>query len=367
MPKKQIRTNDNFLQRDFEGTNNKRQSANNKISGNNNVVSFENNVVAGDRNSAAGKTIILGDNNLVGNPSRVAVVGRDNILTSVDGMIIGASNSITTPVKNFYLFGVDGLSMTQSVNNVWIFGNPPLGTYSIGTQSFQNTLITPTQSGIYANQNIYLGPSVNIFDVNGLPISGSGSSQNLNQVLTVGNTTGGQDIVMSSGDLIKGSGQSNIDLNYAGGILIRPDSTLGCYITMDSATNTVDVLSDFQVNIGGLQNNFKIRPLPTVQTIGFTTAGYTSNLGNNELRNFIVYVKGKNVPFTLGYYGELRVTVRSDGTGNITQIGVDDLYEVSDFTTVTLSSVYPTATQITFEVTGEAGETINFDFKYVDL
>ena len=365
MPKQQIRTNKAFLQSDFEGTNNNQTEANSLVAGNHNYINFENNVVAGDRNSAAGQAIILGNNNLVGNPSRVAVIGRDNILTSVEGMIIGASNSITTPVKNFNLFGVNGLSMTQSVNDVWIFGNPQNGTYSIGTQSFTNTLIAPTQSGIYLNQPVYLGPNVNIFNNNGLPISGG--SQNLNQVLTVGNTTGGQDIVMSSGDLIKGSGQSNIDLNYAGGILIRPDSTLGCYITMDSATNTVDVLSDFQVNIGGLQNNFKIRPLPTVQTIGFTTAGYTSNLGNNELRNFIVYVKGKNVPFTLGYYGELRVTVRSDGAGNITQIGVDDLYEVSDFTTVTLSSVYPTATQITFEVTGEAGETINFDFKYVDL
>ena len=364
MPKKQIKTNTPLLQNNFEGKNTRQKSGNNYVAGNNNNVFYENNIVAGDRNSAAGQTIVLGNHNLVGNPSRVQVIGSDNVVLSSEGVVMGASNSILTPQKNFFLFGVDGLSMTQSVSNVWIFGNP-IGTFSVGTQSFPNVITAPTQSGIYLNQPVYLGPNVNIFNNNGLPISGG--SQNLNQVLTVGNTTGGQDIVMSSGDLIKGSGQSNIDLNYAGGILIRPDSTLGCYITMDSATNTVDVLSDFQVNIGGLQNNFKIRPLPTVQTIGFTTAGYTSNLGNNELRNFIVYVKGKNVPFTLGYYGELRVTVRSDGAGNITQIGVDDLYEVSDFTTVTLSSVYPTATQITFEVTGEAGETINFDFKYVDL
>jgi hypothetical protein len=226
MPKQQIQTNSPLLQRELAGTNNKQIGANSLSAGNHNFINFENNIVAGDWNSAAGQTMILGNNNLVGNPSRVAVIGRDNILTSVEGMVIGLSNSITTPVKNFNLFGVDGLTMTQSVNNVWIFGNP-FGTYSVGTQSFITSISAPTQSGIYANQNIFLGPSVNIFDVNGLPISGG--SQNLTQVLTVGNSTGGLNIEMN-----------NDQINDSSGNYIEFDSTTGLFI---ESPNDIDTLS----------------------------------------------------------------------------------------------------------------------------
>jgi hypothetical protein len=361
MPNKQIRTNDNFLQRDFEGTNNKRQSANNKISGNNNVVSFENNMVAGDRNSAAGKTIILGDNNLVGNPSRVAVIGRDNILTSVDGMIIGASNSITTPVKNLYLFGVDGLSMTQSVNNVWIFGNPPLGTYSIGTQSFQNTLIAPTQSGIYFYQNVFLGPGVNIFNNNGSTLN-----QNLNSVLTVGNTTGGEDIEVTTGDLIKGQSQGVINFDLGSRFILSYDT---------SYANSIVITSD-TISIGSAEADIEGQKFSEalIQTVGaavggtgfFNGAPVQNNLTLNKVNSFRFYVNGINTTATLGYYGELKVAYRVDGVGNITQIGAVDLYEVSEFTTVTIG-VNNFAAQFDFECTGEAGETINFNVKWVKI
>jgi hypothetical protein len=249
MPKQQIQTNSPLLQREFEGTNNKQIGANSVSAGNHNFINFENNIVAGDWNSAAGQTMILGNNNLVGNPSRVAVIGRDNILTSAEGMVIGLSNSITTPVKNLYLFGVNGLSMTQSVNDVWIFGNP-FGTYSVGTQSFITPISAPTQSGIYANQNIYLGPSVNIFDVNGVPISGSGSSQNLNQVLTVANTTGGKDIEVTSGDLVKGQLQGELDFDYGGGglVTLSLDNTLNEALIIQ--TNTVNIVGSSNATLG---------------------------------------------------------------------------------------------------------------------
>ena len=129
MPKKQIKTNTPLLQNNFEGKNTRQKSGNNYVAGNNNNVFYENNIVAGDRNSAAGQTIVLGNHNLVGNPSRVQVIGSDNVVLSSEGVVMGASNSILTPQKNFFLFGVDGLSMTQSVSNVWIFGNP-IGTFS---------------------------------------------------------------------------------------------------------------------------------------------------------------------------------------------------------------------------------------------
>jgi hypothetical protein len=296
MPNKQIRTNDNFLQRDFEGTNNKRQSANNKISGNNNVVSFENNMVAGDRNSAAGKTIILGDNNLVGNPSRVAVIGRDNILTSTEGMIIGASNSLSAPLKNFYLFGVDGLTMTQSVSNVWIFGNPTLGTYSIGTQSFQNTLIAPTQSGIYANQNIFLGPSVNIFDVNGVPISGG--SQNLNQVLTVGNTTGGEDIEVTSGDLILGQNQGLIDFDFTGRFVLAFDTSILSYIAID--VNNITISSDFFQVITANEEDFTFNDYAFKEiNIGDWDMDTNGNVNINHGLSAIEYKTIRNIQVTI--------------------------------------------------------------------
>jgi hypothetical protein len=295
MPKKQIRTNDNFLQRDFEGTNNKRQSANNKISGNNNVVSFENNMVAGDRNSAAGKTIILGDNNLVGNPSRVAVIGRDNILTSTEGMIIGASNSLSAPLKNFYLFGVDGLSMTQSVNNVWIFGNPPLGTYSIGTQSFQNTLIAPTQSGIYAYQNVFLGPGVNIFNNNGLPIS----SQNLNQVLTVGNTTGGQDIEVSTGDVLRGDGVANaafINFDDSGDFTLSTNGQMNIGITPSPPTN-ITVIASVNIDISTTGGILSITT-PSEDNFIFNDYAFkTIDIGSWDMSSNIILPFGTSIKY----------------------------------------------------------------------
>ena len=364
MPKQQIRTNKAFLQSDFEGTNNNQTEANSLVAGNHNYINFENNVVAGDRNSAAGQAIILGNNNLVGNPSRVAVIGRDNILTSVEGMIIGASNSITTPVKNFNLFGVNGLSMTQSVNDVWIFGNPQNGTYSIGTQSFTNTLTAPTQSGIYLNQPVYLGPSVNIFNNNGSTLG----NQNLNQVLTVGNLTGGQDIEISTGDIIKHpSNGNNIDLDLAGGGTLRVVSLNTLFLN----ANDIRLLSDVN-NFVKIQDKHNFGYIGTQQTIGFTIFALGFANGNpastdiilSTVNFFTFYIKGLNAAQTLGYYGELRVALRCDGAGNITQIGIDDLYEVSDFTTVTINSNFISATQMNLEITGEAGQTINYDISW---
>jgi hypothetical protein len=312
MPKQQIRTNKAFLQSDFEGSNNNQTEANSLVAGNHNYINFENNVVAGDRNSAAGQAIILGNNNLVGNPSRVAVIGRDNILTSAEGMIIGASNSITTPVKNFNLFGVNGLSMTQSVNDVWIFGNPQNGTYSIGTQSFTNTLIAPTQSGIYANQNIYLGPNVNIFNNNGLPISGSGSSQNLNQVLTAGNSTGGQDIEVSTGDVLRGDGIANaafINFDDSGDFTLSTNGQMKIGDGVITPTN-ITVIASANIDIsttGGIlsittpsEDNFRFNLYAFKEiNIGDWDMDTTANLNVNHGLSATEYKTIRNIQVTI--------------------------------------------------------------------
>ena len=311
MPKQQIQTNSPLLQRELAGTNNKQIGANSLSAGNHNFINFENNIVAGDWNSAAGQTMILGNNNLVGNPSRVAVIGRDNILTSVEGMVIGLSNSITTPVKNFNLFGVDGLTMTQSVNNVWIFGNP-FGTYSVGTQSFITSISAPTQSGIYANQNIFLGPSVNIFDVNGVPISGSGSSQNLNQVLTVDNKTNGQDIEVSTGDVLRGDGIANaafINFDDSGDFTLSTNGQMKIGDGVITPTN-ITVIASANIDIsttGGIlsittpsEDNFRFNLYAFKEiNIGDWDMDTTANLNVNHGLSATEYKTIRNIQVTI--------------------------------------------------------------------
>jgi len=73
----------------------------------------------------------------------------------------------------------------------------------------------------------------------------------LTQVLTAGNTTGGQDIEVSTGDLIKNQNLGFIDLNYfAGGqIRISNNGTSAGYISIDNDIITMSVTPSGQTNI----------------------------------------------------------------------------------------------------------------------
>lgn len=151
MPLSQSRTNIPFLQEDTRFSNRRGNVSQDVVSGNNNFLSNGGNMVSGDSNSAAGGTLILGNLNIVenSNPQKVAVFGDSNILLSTSGIIFGNSVSMTTNTSNMFLFGVEGITVTQSLNNVYMLGQAP-------------GISTITQSGIYLNEDVYLGPGVSL-------------------------------------------------------------------------------------------------------------------------------------------------------------------------------------------------------------
>lgn len=149
MPASQSRTNIPFLQEDSRnGGNNRINTTTNLVSGNNNVVNFDGNLVSGNNNSVAGNSLVLGSQNIVGNSDNVAVFGNNNLVLSSTGLIIGNSVSIAAPQQNLFLFGVDGLTITQSI--------PGPGIFVFGPGS------APTQSGIFFNEDIFLAPGVSL-------------------------------------------------------------------------------------------------------------------------------------------------------------------------------------------------------------
>ena len=154
MPLSQSRTNIPFLQEDTRFSNRRGNVSQDVVSGNNNILSNGGNLISGANNSAAGGTLILGDLNIVenSNPQKVAVFGNDNLVLSSSGIIFGSSNSLTTNTGKVFLFGVDGITITQSLNDVYMLGQAP-------------GISTVTQSGIYLNENIYIGPG---YSLNGL-------------------------------------------------------------------------------------------------------------------------------------------------------------------------------------------------------
>jgi len=146
MPTTQSRTNVPFLQN--------RQSLDNITTGRFNTTAFQHNLLLGNSNSAGSNTIISGNNSIVSDIGGGLVIGDSNNIIS-RGIIIGSNNIVSTN-GNVFLFGVDGMSITQSVSKVYMFSEGP----------------SPTQSGIYLNQNVFLGASVSIFNSDGSPASG---------------------------------------------------------------------------------------------------------------------------------------------------------------------------------------------------
>ena len=218
MPNTQSRTNFPFLQ--------ERESIDNYTTGRFNTTAFQHNLLLGNLNSAGSKTIISGDINIVADIGRGLVIGDSNNIIST-GIVVGTGNTVSTN-GDVFLFGVNGMSITQSVSKVYMFSEGP----------------SPTQSGIYLNENVFLGPSFSIFNSSGVPIGGSGSSQNLNQVLTVNNITNGQDIEVTSGDLIKGQLQGELNFDYAG-------AGLRVTLSLDNTLNEALVIEPNQVAIFG--------------------------------------------------------------------------------------------------------------------
>ena len=202
MPASQSRTNIPFLQEDSRnGGNNRINTTTNLVSGNNNVVNFDGNLVSGNNNSVAGNSLVLGSQNIVGNSDNVAVFGNNNLVLSSTGLIIGNSNSISSPQQNLYLLGVDNITITQSIpgGNVFMFGQGP----------------TPTQSGIYLNEDVTLAPGVSLNGLEtGFYISAYDTTTQTNPGATFANAMNFNTTAESNGIYITAS--SRITFEYGG-------------------------------------------------------------------------------------------------------------------------------------------------------
>jgi len=189
MPNTQSRTNVPFLQR--------RESIDNFTTGRFNTTSFQHNLLLGNLNSAGSNTIIDGNQNIVSDIGGGLVIGNNNNVQST-GIIIGSGNTVSTN-GDVFLFGVNGMSITQSVQNVYMFSEGP----------------SPTQSGVYFNQDIFLGPGVSLNGLEtGYYISAYDTTTQTNPGATFANAMTFNSIAESKGIYITAS--SRVTFEYDG-------------------------------------------------------------------------------------------------------------------------------------------------------
>lgn len=165
MPQTQSRLGDLFEENGTKiGRNNKIPGNNALIIGNNNSAYSEENLIIGDFNSAAGKAFILGDQNITSDSKNpIFVIGNNNTTPpNSNGIIAGKYMTFSQIFDNGYVFGVDGLYQTYSINDFMIFGAPT------ATQSFTHS------QRVYINWDVEFGPDSNVFGLTGSLIGAAG-------------------------------------------------------------------------------------------------------------------------------------------------------------------------------------------------
>lgn len=206
---------------------------------------------------------------------------------------------------------------------------------------------------------IRIGSNINEFDF----IGGTGAIGPLSDVLVVGNTSGGTDIIMSAGDdITSADGTSIITMNDSF-VLIQGDASN--YIRISETENTivgenyVDISSGLgYVAIEGLR--FQNYSTSTSDATVTTIATYTW-VGSDNIKGFEAYVNGIQTDGSNGYFSKITSAIRND-SGTLNQISTIDQVEKSDFTTAT-STIDFSGTDVRVRITGEAGTNINWNCK----
>lgn len=223
--------------------------------------------------------------------------------------------------------------------------------------------------------------------------TGIGASD-LEAVLTAGNSTGPNDILMPSGQAIRSEDgdtitagleidplennngtrfySENTELNIISQLNISEQNTTISYINNDTNESS---------NISASQGGIKLK---TTNVIGFFTGGNngkvfagipipitTTNATETtiftypfptvgiKIKDFKVNIQGFNSDNSKVYVGELRSAFKSVST-TITRVGVLDIMEKTEFTTAT-STLKITGSNIVVTVTGEAATNITWN------
>lgn len=366
----------------------------NRITGNFNFVSGQENQISVEYGSLLGI-----ENTSIGR--HIYSIGNKNELEGRDIFNIGSSNNLLG--RNLYNFGLDN-DITSSTfsfaigRNISITGSN--NSYGVGRN------ITITQSNIIVISNDII--SISASQVN---ISGTVSIPNfkLSDVLSNGDFSGGNNIVMTSGDLILGS-QSNttsINMNQTG--FVSPSIFIENNLQATTSSNTAirivnnwsgSDISRFEIdNIGnryrayieskvggnssrisvfdnaidasssgsiilnsdniGLNRYFIVDSV--INTFNATPdILYSIAVTNDSILYFNIIIKAIKDDFTLGYSIVWQGAVLNDG-GTLTFLGLSPqgVGPWSNFTTAS-SNIVINGTNIEVEVTGEASTNITW-------
>lgn len=241
------------------------------------------------------------------------------------------------------------------------FSIPPQEDFTLGfglgtTQSWSPTDLYVSEIGVNETDNkafIRIGNSINEFSF----IGSTSSIPSLDQVLSVGNTTGGSDIVVSAADLIKSPGGTTyldiVDLNLD--IISRG-------INIESVGPTAS-FTTVKIN----EYNFAYKGATTSNATPKSIATVSLPTSNSMI-NLKITINGLKDDFTSAYVGEIFGGYKNVG-GTITQIGSGySLVEYSDFLTAT-SNITIVGSTLEIRVIGEAATNIvwNASIQYLSL
>ncbi len=212
----------------------------------------------------------------------------------------------------------------------------------------------------------YIRIGSNIKEINLGTGTTSTANQNLNQVLTVANTTGGKDIEVTNGDVIRGQSRGIIDTDFnSNSIMITYDNTNDTYIQFFS--NAITLLSTGSINV----NTFNFRTLPSVSTTNAVQTDILSiyNFFSPIPKIFKAYIscKGTGASTDKFYSGEITGSFTTNTvTGDGIELGVTNKIEkYLNLTTATADFVIvpgiPDTLKVT--VTGEAATNLDWSLK----
>lgn len=290
--------------------------------------------------------IVTGENNYVDQDTKAKIEGNNNIIMGeTKGLIIGDGNTTN-----------GGKSFVIGDNNTVIDGAVVFGDNI--RASAPNTLYV-------SNLKIASGGTL---DLSGVALSGTSftaSTPSLSSVLSVGNTTGSNDIILSTQKYIKNSGGTSTistgvigDLNrmdfvqyhndFANTISLKDDIQFNAYddLTGENHLQYLDANNGFifEDSIGGILNikrdGVKIVYTPTTVNTNTKLLTRNSSTGVVELRDVSSLSSGTYLHLTGGTIsGTLTVTGNLTTQGNLL---VDDFEQTSHATVQTTNATSTT-------------------------
>ena len=383
---------------------------------NNSVIGACSSILGGDNNTAfSDSTVIGGGANNQSYSTYGTIAGGSGNKIYLDGAtVVGGQNNTaiqynSTVVGGFGNF-VDGACSLVGGNSNTVSGTTSFVLSNGSTLNANNSAIIggvgilgDTDSTVYVPQlNIGIlntGTSVNNLgiDSDGFVIVGtdvSGATSSLTEVLTVGNSTDGNDIIISTGDYItspNGEGKFTISDSGDGGQinLSVTDTSSTLFSQINQKNNTIGI--GIQDNVTFDQSSVSVGPTRVQLTTpensdnsvyingfnyGFAqliTTGNTpeiiytlpSSAIANDVTQVNAWCSARNVGITSGLTEELVLSFLFNGVtlSELTTAGATTAFSMSTFANTVTTSLSSIGTDVVVRVTGYASTTIEWSCK----